>query len=75
MEEALVSENVQVYFTHKLMAVDFDKRVMSFRDDNAGRDVSVTFDFCIGADGSFSAVRRQMMRVVRFVMFSITGFF
>lgn len=27
------------------------------------------FDFCIGADGSYSVIRRQMMRVVRWVFF------
>lgn len=27
--------------------------------------LSVEFDFCIGADGSYSIIRRQMMRVVK----------
>ncbi|KAF9053567.1 FAD/NAD-P-binding domain-containing protein [Hymenopellis radicata] len=65
LEEALNSENVNVHFTHKLQYVDFEARVMTFRDLNADKDVSAGFDFCIGADGSFSTVRRQMMRVVR----------
>lgn len=63
--EALKSDNVQVHFTHKLMNVDFDARVIKFSNGGTGEDVSVAFDFCVGADGSYSAVRRQMMRVVR----------
>jgi kynurenine 3-monooxygenase len=43
---------------------------MVVHDAKEGKDINVTFDFCIGADGSYSVVRRQMMRVVRFVPFS-----
>ncbi len=60
---------------HKLQYVDFDARVTTFRDLNVDEDVAVGFDFCIGADGSFSTVRRQMMRVVRFVIHEFIGEF
>ncbi len=41
---------------------------MTLKDLSTGQDVSADFDFCIGADGAFSTVRRQMMRVVRSVI-------
>ena len=38
---------------------------MSVRN-GAAPDQHIKFDFCVGADGSFSIVRRQLMRVVRY---------
>lgn len=40
---------------------------MVIRDLAENKDVQINFDFCVGADGSYSVVRRQLMRVVRFV--------
>ena len=40
---------------------------MIFHSGENKKDVEVSFDFCIGADGSYSNVRRQMMRVMRYV--------
>ena len=45
--------------------MDFDRKVMNLRDVEGGKDVNVSFDFCVGADGSYSIIRRQLMRVVR----------
>lgn len=42
---------------------------MIFYAEDKGKDVTVSFDFCIGADGSYSNVRRQMMRVMRCVLY------
>ncbi|KAF8078035.1 hypothetical protein FPV67DRAFT_1463893 [Lyophyllum atratum] len=56
LEEASASENIRIFFKHKVVAADFDLKTEEF---------SVDFDFCIGADGSYSVIRRQMMRVVR----------
>ena len=69
LEDALSEPNIEIFFQHKLATADFDKRVLIFRDssDGIGRDVQVHFDFCIGADGSYSNVRRQLMRYVRYV--------
>lgn len=47
--------------------MDFDRKVMNLRDVEGGKDVNVSFDFCVGADGSYSIIRRQLMRVVRCV--------
>jgi 2-polyprenyl-6-methoxyphenol hydroxylase-like FAD-dependent oxidoreductase len=60
--------NVRVAFEHKIQSIDFDRRILTVRDITASRDVDVVFDLCVGADGSYSVVRRQLMRVVRFVL-------
>ena len=63
--EAVNFPGVEIFFNHKVVALDFDARTMTVKDNESGRDVHVDFDFCIGADGSYSVVRRQLMRVVR----------
>ncbi|CAL1704375.1 unnamed protein product [Somion occarium] len=65
LEEALSVPSIKVFFNHKVLTLDFDARVMSVKDVDAGKDLSIAFDFCVGADGSYSIVRRQLMRVVR----------
>jgi kynurenine 3-monooxygenase len=62
---AVATPNVRVHFQHKVQSIDFDKKVMVTRDAHADGDLKVHFALCIGADGSFSVVRRQLMRVVR----------
>lgn len=65
LSEAINTPNVRVFFRHKVQSIDFDKKSMTVRNDENGTDVSTTFDLCVGADGSYSVVRRQLMRVVR----------
>ncbi|KAJ3559340.1 hypothetical protein NM688_g409 [Phlebia brevispora] len=65
LDEACRVPTVQVFFSHKVTSLDFDKGTMSAKNLDSGRDVQVDFDFCVGADGSYSIVRRQLMRVVR----------
>ena len=67
LSEALANPAIRVFFQHKVVAVDFDGRHMAVRDVAGARDVDVPFHFCVGADGSYSIVRRQLMRVVRCV--------
>ncbi|KAL4068013.1 hypothetical protein J3A83DRAFT_4359851 [Scleroderma citrinum] len=57
--------NTRLFFKHKVVAIDFDNRSMIIRDIDSEKDIRVNFYFCIGADGSYSIVRRQLMRVVR----------
>ncbi|GJE90845.1 hypothetical protein PsYK624_069890 [Phanerochaete sordida] len=64
LEEAVRVPGVKVFFKHKVLSIDFDTKNVSAKSDT-GEDLTVPFDFCIGADGSYSIVRRQMMRVVR----------
>lgn len=58
---------IRVFFEHKLTTADFDQRVMVFHNSAANEDLRVSFDLCIGADGSYSNVRRQLMRFVRYI--------
>jgi kynurenine 3-monooxygenase len=40
---------------------------MTVLDMASGTTLPLEFDFCVGADGSYSVIRRQMMKVVRHV--------
>ncbi|KEP50776.1 kynurenine 3-monooxygenase [Rhizoctonia solani 123E] len=63
LDELSSYNNIKLHFRTKLTTVDFNSRVATFA---TGEKVfNVDFDLCIGADGSYSNVRRQMMRVVR----------
>ncbi|KAJ7285941.1 FAD/NAD-P-binding domain-containing protein [Mycena rebaudengoi] len=65
LEEASSSPNIQLFFQHKVQYIDFEKKSMTVSDVANGANHFVEFDFCVGADGSYSVVRRQMMKVVR----------
>ncbi|KAI5899766.1 FAD/NAD(P)-binding domain-containing protein [Schizophyllum commune H4-8] len=65
LDEVEALPGVKLHFRHKVQNIDFDGKRMTVRDLETGQDREVQFDFCIGADGSYSVVRRQMMRVVR----------
>ena len=67
LESALSHPDIEVFFEHKLSVGDFDAGTLTFKNVATDSDVDVRFDFCVGADGSYSNVRRQMMRVVRSV--------
>ena len=66
LEEAVSVPNVKVVFKTKVLAIDFDAKTMTVADESK-QESRVSFDLCIGADGSYSVVRRQLMRVVRYV--------
>lgn len=65
VEEALLVPNIRIFFEHKPQMVDFHRRVMSVYDTTGDAVKHVDFDLCVGADGSHSFVRRQIMRVTR----------
>jgi len=66
LDEASSSPNIQLFFQHKVQFVDFDTKIMTVIDVvGGGATRPVEFDFCVGADGSYSVIRRQMMKVVR----------
>lgn len=58
-------ENVELFFNHKCVDVDFQTNEVKFLDE-AGDEVVVKADFIFGADGAFSAVRGEMMKTDRF---------
>lgn len=63
LDELSRYDNIHIHFRTKLTTVDFNSRVATFTTNDKSFDVN--FDLCVGADGSYSNVRRQMMRVVR----------
>lgn len=74
LDEASAVPNVRLNFKHKVLSADFDQNLLVIRDVDSGSDARVNFDLCIGADGSYSVIRRQLMRVVRFVDISLMIF-
>ncbi|KAI0724076.1 FAD/NAD-P-binding domain-containing protein [Fomitopsis betulina] len=65
LSEALAVPNVSTFFDHRVVSLDFDQGVMIVRNAADKENKEVPFDFCVGADGAHSIVRRQLMRVVR----------
>lgn len=65
LQEASTSPDIHLLFEHKVQFIDFDNRTITVRDAQHGCDREIPFGFCVGADGSYSIVRRQMMKVVR----------
>ncbi|KAK6829748.1 kynurenine 3-monooxygenase [Apiospora arundinis] len=64
--------NVKFYFNHKLTGADFKRRVAWFEVRNSdksspgrAKEVEVSFDFMMGADGAHSSVRYHLMKYVR----------
>ncbi|KAF2856699.1 kynurenine 3-monooxygenase-like protein [Plenodomus tracheiphilus IPT5] len=61
--------NVKLIFNHKLVGVDFEKKVAWFEHrtksiEQQGDEFEINFDLMIGADGAHSAVRYQLMKFV-----------
>lgn len=61
--------NVKLLFNHKLVRVDFEKKVARFEHrrksiEKQNDEVEISFDIMIGADGAHSAVRYQLMKFV-----------
>lgn len=57
--------NVQLFFNHKLVGADFKTKKAWFEVKLPGqpqKEIEITFDLCIGADGAFSATRYHMMK-------------
>lgn len=67
VDDAAATPGVKLFFNHKVQSVNFEERTMLVRGDS-GEERAVRFDLCVGADGSYSAVRRMLMKVVRYVL-------
>jgi len=65
LDEVTASSNIHVFFNCKIIAVNLDNKTMAVQETFSKEDFSVDFDLCIGADGSYSVIRRQMMRALR----------
>ena len=65
MLNEVTAASIKIEFHHKLAMADFDTKVLTFTNMINDTNVNVAFDLCVGADGSYSTVRRQLMRVTR----------
>ncbi|KAK3753383.1 hypothetical protein RRG08_005971 [Elysia crispata] len=54
--------SVRIFFSHKLLSCDFEKGEAEFCNDK-GDTLRIQVDLIIGADGAYSALRRQMMKL------------
>ena len=75
LNEELIDEveraAIAIFFEHKLQTANFDGKKLKFATPSGQQvttEVEVNFDFCVGADGSHSNVRRQLMRVLRYAI-------
>jgi kynurenine 3-monooxygenase len=64
--------NVKLFFNHKLTGADFktnkawfEARDKDFAANGRPREIEITFDLMIGADGAHSAVRYHLMKFTR----------
>nr|QHN70696.1 cinnabar [Limenitis arthemis astyanax] len=62
LKESENYDNVEKYFNHKLVESNFQKGSLTFVKMDTKETVQVKADLIIGADGAFSAVRKEMMK-------------
>jgi kynurenine 3-monooxygenase len=65
MDEA-EKKGVNLFFNHRCTEVDFEKTSLTLQAIGAASSQTFDFDFIIGADGAFSAVRSAMQVTDRF---------
>lgn len=65
LSEAEKRPNVTVHFNKKLIKAKFDDSNLIFQDTKTQEFLQVHADLTIGADGSYSQVRQQLMRHCR----------
>ncbi|CAG8529825.1 4404_t:CDS:2 [Ambispora gerdemannii] len=65
LDNAEEFKNVKIYFEHRLKRCDFDAGVLDVENINEGTSSKIEADLVVGADGTYSTVRTQLMRVVR----------
>ena len=59
MDEAEALENVTIEFNKKCKKVDFENKIVTFRDDHTKEDFQVNANVIFGADGAGSALRKS----------------
>ncbi|BBN81227.1 kynurenine 3-monooxygenase [Pseudoalteromonas sp. A25] len=60
LERAEESEALQLHFEHRFVNFDKANRILHF--DFNGQEITTKADWVVGADGAFSAVRREMQK-------------
>jgi kynurenine 3-monooxygenase len=62
LEETEKYPNIHLYFNHRCIDVNFDKRQVCFEDGKGGEHYILECERILATDGAGSAVRRAMMR-------------
>ncbi|KAG0151685.1 hypothetical protein CROQUDRAFT_36384 [Cronartium quercuum f. sp. fusiforme G11] len=65
LTEASKRHNIEIHFGHKFLSAQFDDRYLIFWDETTKTERHVKADLTIGADGSYSRVRQQIMKKTR----------
>ncbi len=65
LDAAEASGNVDIFFEHELLDIDFGEKRACFLDCTGNREESVSFDRFIGADGAGSPTRGLLFDAVR----------
>jgi kynurenine 3-monooxygenase len=66
IEAAARQPNIQMYFERKCIGFDVDAGTVQFVAGDSASRLDVAFDFLVGADGAYSAVRGQLQKFERF---------
>ncbi|CAG8664188.1 12026_t:CDS:2, partial [Cetraspora pellucida] len=56
--------NVNIFFQYQMKSCNFDSGLLEFVNKVEGTTIQHTADLIIGADGAYSSVRSQLMRVI-----------
>ncbi|KAI9725482.1 MAG: kynurenine 3-monooxygenase, mitochondrial precursor [Chrysothrix sp. TS-e1954] len=69
LDELEASPNVTLHFNHKVAQIDFKTKTLAFKvrngEDGPQRNLEVSYDLLIGADGAHSIVRANLMKITR----------
>ena len=57
-------ENVNIFFKHEVLNVDFDSKKLLVKDVESGKSKEISADLIIGADGANSAIRQSMQKKI-----------
>ena len=61
LDKAGEYDNVQIVFNHRCVGYDSQASTLKFVDDSTGRSESISAEVVIGADGSWSLIRKTML--------------
>ena len=60
------ARGAKIFFNHRCLDISIDRPELTLLDNNSNRELTISCDLVVGADGAYSAVRDKMMRQDRF---------
>ena len=60
------ARGAKIFFNHRCLDISIDRPELTLLDNNSNRELTISCDLVVGADGAYSAVRNKMMRQDRF---------